>query len=86
VSDETGRTDMATMTLDLLTEIRDKLANIEERQVAIEDRMARLIIDVHTVHDFQRVFAERLSIVEKFCVDLPLSTPLPRYVGGKRKP
>ena len=86
MTDETGRTDMAEMTLDLLTEIRDKLTSVEGRQVIIEDRMTRLIIDVHTVHSFQQVFAERLSIVEKFCVGQPLSTPLPRYVGGKEKP
>lgn len=83
-ADRTEQTNTEAMTLDLLMEIRDKLANIEERQAAIERQVEGLSIDVHTVHDFQKVFAERLSIVERFCVEQPLATPAPYKVrhGG----
>lgn len=84
---DTGRTSMQEMTLDLLTEIRDRMAHIEQQQKDLKEQIDKLTVDVDTVHKFQQSFAERLSIVEKFCVDQPLrSTPIPRRsLNGRGK-
>jgi hypothetical protein len=69
--DDTGQHDKQEMILDVLTTIRDDLEIIKT--------------DLHTVHELQKSFAERLSLVERFCVERPLrsspSTPAPRLVG-----
>lgn len=84
MNNDTGQHDIQEMTLELLTEIRDRLAHVEEQQEALEKQIDRLTMDVDTVHKFQKSFAERLSIVEKFCVDQPLhSTPIPRMSDGR---
>ena len=71
--------DVQSMTIDLLTDIRDRLAHLEEQQENLERRLESLTTDVNTVHEFQKTFAERLSSVEKFCVDQPLqTTPIPK--------
>jgi hypothetical protein len=79
MTEDTGEHNMQVMALDLLTEIRDKLSHLEKQQEALKEQIDKLTVDVDTVHKFQQSFAERLSIVEKFCVDQPLrSTPVPR--------
>jgi DNA anti-recombination protein RmuC len=84
-NEDTGRTDMQGMTLDLLKEIRDRLAHIEERQEAMEKRIEQVVTDLNVVHQFQQSLGERLSIVEKFCMGQPLRSrpsPVPKADDG----
>ncbi len=78
---------MQEMTLDLLTEIRDRLGHIEQEQAELREIVDKLAQDLDTVHKFQQSFSERLGLVERFCVDQPLrSTPVPRKkVGSNRR-
>ena len=66
----TGKTEMQEMILDVLREIRDE-------QSEMKDKLDQLTLDVHTVHEFQKGFGERLSIVEQFCIDTPLRSARP---------
>lgn len=72
--EDTGRHDTRDMELDLLSKIHDKLMEMDKRLILVERRMNTLIRDVDLVHKFQQSFAERLSIVEKFCVEQPLES------------
>ena len=97
MSDDTGRSDMQEMTLDLLKEIRDKLSGLEGRQKRVEERLRKLenrqskveerlvslTKDVNIVHKFQKNMTTRLNTVEEYCVERPLhSTPPPPPVEG----
>lgn len=87
-SGDTGKTNMQEMTLDLLTEIRDRLGHIEQEQAELREIVDKLAQDLDTVHKFQQSFSERLGLVERFCVDQPLrSTPVPRAkkAGNNRR-
>lgn len=55
-----------------IKKISERLDNLESRQKKLEEKMNKLAMDTDTIHKFQRSFAERLSAVEQFCVDLPL--------------
>jgi len=70
MADGTGKTDMQEMILDVLREIRDE-------QSLLNDKVEQLTTDVHTVHEFQKGFGERLSIVEQFCIGTPLRSARP---------
>lgn len=61
---------MQEMILDVLREIRDE-------QAAMKESIDQLTLDVNTVHEFQKGFGERLSIVEQFCVNTPLRSARP---------
>lgn len=77
MGDKTGRHDMQEMTLDLLKEIRDDLSAVKKEQARQGKQLERMAMDVNTVHKFQQSFTERLSLVEKFCVEQPLRTSPP---------
>ena len=66
--------DTQNKTIKLLEEIRNKLEFLEMKQVMIENRIEKIITDLNLVYQFQRTFTERLSIVEKFCIEQPLKS------------
>lgn len=90
--DDTNRTSVQDMALDLLREVRDSLGALEHRQELVENglkelegaqkkvekKLAALTTDVNTVHKFQTHFATRLHAVETYCIEQPLqSIPAP---------
>jgi DNA-binding protein H-NS len=85
-SNDTDRTNVQELTIDLLTEIRDKLSSLESEQWGQRKQLEQLTVDVNVIHKFQTSFTERLSLVERFCVEQPLrSTPAPRPTDGRGK-
>jgi archaellum component FlaC len=73
--------DLQQVILEELHNIREDLVRIGNRISKVEERVEQVVRDLHIVHSFQQGYSERLSIIEKMCVDLPLqSTPIPRRV------
>lgn len=70
--EDTNRTSVQDMTLDLLKDIRDDLSGMKTEQARQRKQLEQLTLDVNIIHKFQQSFTERLSIVEKFCVEQPL--------------
>lgn len=72
-----------------LDEIKERLGKLEDRQERVEDKLARVVIDLGTLHKFQRGFAGRLVSVEDRIMDEPLysgddgldSTPSPTPIA-----
>lgn len=60
-----------------IKDVKKHLKSLEERQKKLETKINQLTLDVDLVHKFQRVFGERLSSVEQFCVERPLRSSAP---------
>ena len=70
----------------LVCETKDlavRIEGLEGRIEGLEGRVEQVVTDLHTVHQFQQGYAERLGIIEKSMVNIPLrSTPVPRKPDG----
>lgn len=82
--EDTNRVSTRDVELDFLSRIHDKLTGVDTRLKMLEEQVLILAQNVSVVHQFQRSFADRLSGVEKFCVERPLR-PLVRSDGGNRE-
>ena len=67
--------------------INERIEKVEERLGGLEQRVEDTIRDVSVVHELQRTYTGRLTVIEQMCVDKPLvtatPTPIPRMVDRR---
>lgn len=74
--------DLQQAMFDELRSISKAVKDIGERMEQMERKFGQVVTDIHTIHQLQRTYTSRLTVIEQMCVDAPLKTSPPPSSGN----